>query len=118
MHIHERVVGDVRILDLHGQVLIGCREEFYDTVADLIRCGRRKVLLNVAGVRRWSNEMLGVIVRSYVILSRVGGTLRFLSPQSQTELRSLLEGTELAQVFQIFDDEEAALRSFREPGPE
>jgi anti-anti-sigma regulatory factor len=117
MHIHERTVGDVTILDLHGQELIGCREDLYDKVAGFIRCGRRKVLLNVAGVTRWSGEIVGVIVRSYVILSRVGGSLRILGPQAQTEFRSLMADTTLDQVFRIFDNEEAALQSFQEPEP-
>ncbi len=111
--IHERTVGDVTILDLEGTVLIDGSDEPYETIADLIKRGRRKVLLNVAGVTYWDSACLGPLVRSGTTLMRAGGILRILSPP--TQLRSLLESTKLADVFQVFDDEEAALRSFREP---
>ncbi len=54
LQIDEQTVGDVTILDLEGRVLIGCHDEIPDKIRDLIKHGRRKVLLNVGGVTHWS----------------------------------------------------------------
>jgi anti-sigma B factor antagonist len=105
-----RAVGNVAVVDLQGKGLIDSGEEPYSTAAALAAKGRLNVLLNFASVSYYDSAGLGVLVRSYTVLQRMGGILKLLRPQKQ--LRDLLHATKLASVFEIFEDEDAAIKSF------
>ncbi len=111
LYINQRRVGDVTILDLKGRVRIGG-----DTVAlhKAIRClveeGKTQILLNLAGVTHIDSRGLGELVSSHVTLSNKGGLIK-LSHLTE-RLRDLMTVTKLLTVFDVYDDESEAVRSF------
>ena len=112
MQIQERVVGDVTVLDLNGKITLGEGDErLKDTIASLVAGGRRKVLLNLENVPYVDSAGLGVIVGTYTTITRQGGALKLLKLTKRIE--DLLAITKLLTVFETFDDETDAVRSFR-----
>ena len=80
MQIEEREVGEVLILDLSGKLTIGEGDELLkDKINSLIQQGRRKLVLNLAGVPYIDSAGLGEIVRTYTTVSRQGGKLKLLN---------------------------------------
>ena len=111
MQIEERAVGDVVVLDLKGKVTLGQGDELLkDKVNSLVNQGHRKIVLNLAGVPYVDSAGLGEIVRTYTTVSRQGGSLKLLNLTKR--ITDLLSITKLLTVFETFDSESDAVRSF------
>src|SRR5438876_280462 len=111
MHIEERSVGDVVVLDLKGKITLGEGDELLkDKVNSLVNQGHRKILLNFADVPYVDSAGLGEVVRTYTTVSRQGGSLKLLNLTKR--ITDLLAITKLLTVFETFDAESDALKLF------
>ena len=111
MQIEERTVGDVIVLDLKGKVTLGQGDELLkDKVNSLVNQGHRKILLNLADVPYVDSAGLGEIVRTYTTVSRQGGSMKLLNLTKR--ITDLLAITKLLTVFETFEAEADAVRSF------
>jgi anti-sigma B factor antagonist len=111
MKIVERQVGDVTILDLHGKILIGEGDDaLRDAVNKLVDSGKTKLLLNLAEVPYVDSAGLGEIVRCYTTVSKKGGKLKLL--HLTKKIQDLLSITKLLTVFETFENEAEAVKSF------
>jgi anti-sigma B factor antagonist len=111
MKIVERQVGDVTILDLHGKILIGEGDDaLRDAVTKLVDSGKTKLLLNLAEVPYVDSAGLGEIVRCYTTVSKKGGKLKLLNLTKK--IQDLLSITKLLTVFETFENESEAVKSF------
>jgi anti-sigma B factor antagonist len=111
MKIVERQVGDVIILDLHGKILIGEGDDaLREAVSKLIDSGKTKLLLNLADVPYVDSAGLGEIVRCYTTVSKKGGKLKLLNLTKK--IQDLLSITKLLTVFETFENESEATKSF------
>lgn len=111
MQIEQRTIGDVVILDLKGKITLGEGDELLkDKVNNLVNQGQRKIILNLADVPYVDSAGLGEIVRTYTTVSRQGGSLKLLSLTKR--ITDLLSITKLLTVFETFDAESDAVKSF------
>ena len=111
MEIEERANSGVMILDLKGKLTIGEGDELLkDKVNSLIQQGHQKLLLNLEGVPYVDSAGLGEIVRTYTTVSRQGGKLKLLNLTKRIE--DLLAITKLLTVFETFESEQEAVKSF------
>jgi anti-sigma B factor antagonist len=111
MEIAERTAGEVTILDVTGKMTLGEGDEILkDKVHSLSLQGRKKIVLNLAGVPYIDSAGLGEIVRTYTTVSREGGSLKLLGLTKR--ITDLLSITKLLTVFETYDNEADAVRSF------
>ena len=112
MHISERTVGDVVIVDVSGKVTLGDGGDVVlkDKMQSLVQQGRKKVLLNLAEVSYVDSAGLGEIVQSYATVTKNGGKLKLLNVTKR--IKDLLSITKLLTVFECHDNEAEALKSF------
>ena len=111
MVIEERVIGDVTVLDLKGKMTLGEGDELLkDKINSLIHQGQKKLLLNLEGVPYIDSAGLGEIVRTYTTVSRQGGNLKLVNLTKR--ITDLLSITKLLTVFETYDSEAEAIRSF------
>jgi anti-sigma B factor antagonist len=111
MQIEQRAVGDVMVLDLKGKVTLGEGDELLkDKVNSLVNQGHRRIILNLADVPYIDSAGLGEIVRTYTTVSRQGGSLKLLNLTKR--ITDLLSITKLLTVFETFESENEAVRSF------
>ena len=111
MQIHEREANDVTVLDLHGKLTLGEGDELLrDKINSLVHQGRKKIVLNLAEVPYIDSAGLGEIVRTYTTVSRQGGSLKLLNLTKR--IQDLLAITKLLTVFETFDIEADAVKSF------
>jgi len=111
MQIVERTNGGVIVLDLKGKITLGEGDELLkDKVNSLVNQGHRKIVLNLAEVPYIDSAGLGEIVRTYTTVSRQGGSLKLLGLTKR--ITDLLSITKLLTVFETFDSESDAVRSF------
>jgi anti-sigma B factor antagonist len=111
MEIAERNVGDVTVLDLKGKMTLGEGDELLkDKINSLLAQGRKQLVLNLEGVPYIDSAGLGEVVRTYTTVSRQGGSLKLLNLTKRIE--DLLSITKLLTVFDTFDTEAEAVKSF------
>jgi anti-sigma B factor antagonist len=112
MQIEERVVGEVTILDLKGKITLGEGDEVLkDKINSLILQNRKRILLNLTEVPYIDSAGLGEIVRTYTTVSRQGGQLKLVNLTKR--ITDLLMITKLLTVFETFEVEADALKSYK-----
>jgi anti-sigma B factor antagonist len=112
MEIVERTVSDVTVLDLKGKMTLGEGDELLkDKINSLLAAGKKKLLLNLESVPYIDSAGLGEVVRTYTTVSRQGGSLKLLNLTKRIE--DLLSITKLLTVFDTFDSEAEAIKSYK-----
>jgi anti-sigma B factor antagonist len=111
MEIHVRNSGNVTILDLNGNLIIGKSEEgLRETVSRLIAEERKQLVLNLAEVPIIDSSGIGAMIKSFTSVRAAEGHLKVLKPSRMA--RQLLTITGLLSVLETYDDESAAISSF------
>jgi anti-sigma B factor antagonist len=114
MTIGVRTIGDVTVVDISGRITIQeGADVFRDQTRDLIRQGRVRLVLNLQGVPYIDSTALGEIIRTYTSVIRKDGSVKLLNVSSQ--VHQLLVITRLLSVFDLFDAESEAVKSFGSP---
>ena len=110
--IHERSEGGVQVLDIDGPLTQADGASLLRTrIKSLVQSGHTQLLVNVGGVPYLDSAGLGELVQAHVTTSRRGGGLKLVN--ATRRLRDLLVMTKLMTVLESFDDEAAAVASFR-----
>lgn len=106
-----RQVGDVTVIDAVGRITLGeGASTFRDTIRNLAQGGCKKMLLNLAEVSYIDSSGIGEMVSGFTTVSNQGGTMKLLNLTKR--VKDLLQITKLYTVFEVHDDEAAAVRSF------
>jgi len=111
MRVQEHESGGVTILALDGALLLDEGElVLRDSVDRLVAAGRPHIVLDLARVDRMDSAGIGMLVCKYLSALRKGGRLKLL--HLRPRLLEMLTITRLAGVFEIFENEQDAIRSF------
>jgi len=109
--IRERTVGGVCVLDLSGSLIAGeAIGLLKDKVNSLLYQGHKHIVVNLAAVAYMDSSGLGELVSAYTTVARQQGKLKLLHVTKRNQ--DLLSITKLVTVFDTFDAEDAAVRSF------
>jgi len=112
MQIEERIVNDVMILDLKGKITLGDGDEaLKDKINSLVLQNKKRILLNLADVPYIDSAGLGEVVRTYTTVSRQGGQLKLVNLTKR--ITDLLSITKLLTVFETFESESDALKTYK-----
>ena len=112
LNINERQAGDVTILDMSGKITIGEGSVALRTaIRRLLEEGKKRILLNLAGVSYVDSSGIGELVSSYTAINKEGGQLKLLNLTQK--IQDLLTITKLLTVFDTYDSEAEALNSFK-----
>jgi anti-sigma B factor antagonist len=111
--IEERRVGDVTILELRGQLVLYEGEVTFRTTVDrLSQEGQRKIVVDLRNVDYIDSAGVGILVGKYLSMRRQDGDVKLLHPSPRT-LR-VMGIAHLLTVFETFETEDAAVRSFEQ----
>ena len=106
-----RQVGSVTIVDISGRIELGAESAaMRDMVRDLLSKGNKQILLNLADVHYIDSSGLGMLVANFATVTSQGGQLKLVNVTNR--VKDLLLITKLYTVFEVHDDEKAAIRSF------
>jgi anti-sigma B factor antagonist len=111
MDISERTSGNVTIIDLNGKLNLGdATQRLHDKVNSLLQQGRKNIILNLGEVASVDSGGLGELVRTLTTMQKHGGSLKVANLPKRVQ--DLLIMTRLVTVFDTYDDEAAAIKSF------
>ena len=109
--ITSRALGDVCVVDVCGRVtLSGGSEELGEALRDIANKGGKKVLVNLGEVSYLDSSAIGELISGLTTIKNLGGKLKLLGLNQR--VMGLLRITNSHTIFEIHDDEAAAIRSF------
>jgi len=111
MKTSTRQVDGVTIVDCSGRITLGEGSVILrDTVRELLAKGQKKILLNLGEVTYIDSSGIGELVSAFTTTRKEGGELKLL--KLTKKVHDLLQITKLYTVFDVQDDEAAAVKSF------
>jgi anti-sigma B factor antagonist len=111
MHVEVRKAKDVVIVDLDGKLTAGLGDQILrETVDELLAEGYRKILLNLSAVTFLDSAGLGELVAGLKTARNLGAELKIL--KASARVKSTLQLTRLLPVFDVYEDEQEAIRGF------
>ena len=106
-----RKVENINIVDLSGRITIGEGTVILkETVRTLLQKSEPKILLNLGDITYIDSSGIGELVSSFTMAGKQGGKLKLLNLTKK--VHDLLSITKLLTVFEVFDDDVSALKSF------
>jgi len=107
-----RQVGDVTVVDAAGRITLGeGASTFRDAIRDMVAKGNKKLLINLSEVSYIDSSGIGEMVSGFTTMTNSGGQLKLVGLSKR--VKDLLQITKLYTVFEAFDDETEAVRSFK-----
>jgi anti-sigma B factor antagonist len=106
-----RQVGDVTVIDVAGRITLGeGSSNLREGIREMLAKGNKKILLNLGEVTYIDSSGIGELVSGFTSVANGGGQLKLINLTKR--VKDLLQITKLYTVFEVFDDEAAAIRSF------
>jgi anti-sigma B factor antagonist len=106
-----RQVGDVTVIDAAGRITLGeGASAFRDAIRSFAAKGDKKLLLNLSDVSYIDSSGIGEMVSGFTTVTNGGGQLKLVGLSKR--VKDLLQITKLYTVFEAFEDEADAVRSF------
>ena len=106
-----RQVEGVAILDLSGRIKLGEGSSLLrEIVKDLLSKGQKNILLNLGDISYIDSSGIGDLVSAFTSVRNQGGELKLL--HLTKKVHDLLQITKLYTVFDVKDDEAAAIGAF------
>src|SRR6201996_2465254 len=111
MKASTRQVDGVTIVDLSGRITLGEGSVVLrDSIKDLLGKGQKKILLNLGDVSYIDSSGIGELVSAFTSVRNQGGELKLLNLTKK--VHDLLQITKLYTVFDVKDDEAAAIAAY------
>jgi len=111
MNLEQRTVDGIDIVKLPDRLMMADASVARSAIKEIIGQGSGKLILDLADTAFIDSSGLAVLVSSLQAARKKDGDV-YLVNMGKT-VRALCELTRLHTVFQIFDDETAALRAMR-----
>ncbi|MBI4466400.1 MAG: STAS domain-containing protein [Acidobacteria bacterium] len=109
--INKREVGGVTVVDLSGRLTLGdASAQLRETLRELLNQGQKKIVLNLGQVGYIDSSGLGELVSGFTTVKNQGGQLKLANLTQK--VNDLLTITKLYTVFEVHNDETAAVQSF------
>jgi anti-sigma B factor antagonist len=106
-----RQVGNVSVVDVSGRITLGeGSSALRETLRDMVAKNQIKILLNLGDVTYIDSSGIGELVSGYTTVTNTGGALKLLNLNKR--VKDLLQITKLYTVFEVHEDEAAAIRSY------
>ena len=111
LEIKTRDVGGVTVLDLIGSLVLGREpQSLSHRIKQIVAEQRLNVLLNAQDISIIDSSGVGDLVASFTLVKKAGGALKLAGPSPF--VRDVLRIARIPTMIEVFDTEEAALKSF------
>ena len=98
------------MIDLTGHLTSFANGALREALGNLLKQGRKEILLNASGLQYIDSSGVGELVQCYLKVIKVGGQMKVVGLTEKID--EILKVTQLYRIFPEFNDEQAALQSF------
>jgi len=107
-----RDAGPVTVLDLSGRITLGEGSALLrSTIRELLNDQRFKILVDLGDINYIDSSGIGELVSAFTTTKNQGGELKLL--HLTKKVHDLLQITKLYTVFDVKEDEAAAVKAFK-----
>ncbi len=111
LKLNSREVEGINILRLEGRIVLGEESNaLRERVKGMLAENKKKIVMNMDNVTYIDSAGLGTLVAAYHSARAQGATLKLSNLGSK--FQEVLQVTKLMTVFEVFDNEAAAVQSF------
>jgi anti-sigma B factor antagonist len=111
LKMNVREVDGVGVVALEGRVVLGEESNaLREQVKSMLAAGQKKIVLNMDHVTYIDSAGLGTLVAAHHSARTQGASLKLCN--LGTRFQEILQVTKLLTVFEVYDSEAAAIRSF------
>jgi len=111
VEIETRNLGEVKLVKLKGRLTLGeSVDRLRSTIDDLVAGGDTRFILDLAEVPMIDSSGIGILVKAMASAKQRGGGVKLVTPSKFVVQTLKLIG--VLNLFQIFEDENAAVQSF------
>lgn len=111
MDISARTVQGVHVLKLNGKLHLGEPVEHLRVmIEEFMNSGENQIVLEMANVPLLDSSGIGALVKNLTSLKQKGGDLKLVNPTKFTIQTLKMIG--VLNLFQVFDNEAAAVEAF------
>jgi anti-sigma B factor antagonist len=111
LKMNVREVDGVGVVGLEGRVVLGEESNaLREQVKSMLAAGQKKIVLNMDHVTYIDSAGLGTLVAAHHSARTQGASLKLSNLGSR--FQEILQVTKLLTVFEVYDSEAAAIRSF------
>lgn len=111
LHIDERRVNDVTILDLTGELTLDDGDLlFKEKIESLVDAGQVKILINLSGITKIDSAGLGMLVSKLKKVREKGGDMKLMHLTARSS--RALGMMKVLTTFETIEDEDQAVESF------
>ena len=111
MEISVRRLSEVRIVQISGALRLGTGvDNFRQAIDDALAAGDTRLIINFAQVPMLDSSGIGILVKAMASAKQRGGGVKLLSPSKFVVQTLKLIG--VLNLFETFDDENAAVQAF------
>ncbi len=111
MEISVRRLSEVQIVQIRGALRLGPGvDSFRQTMDDALAAGDTRLVVNFAEVPMIDSSGIGILVKAMASAKQRGGGVKLVTPSKFVVQTLKLIG--VLNLFEIFDDENAAVQSF------
>jgi anti-sigma B factor antagonist len=111
MKATSRSVDGVEVISLQGKITIGAGDsQLREVITNAMNTGKNNLLLDMSQVTTIDSSGIGELVGSYTTVTNRGGKLKLL--HLPAKLNELLHVTQLITVFEVYENEQEAVKSF------
>jgi anti-sigma B factor antagonist len=111
MQMSERKVGGVTVIDVSGKMVASdTGGQLKEKVTSLVESGHKQIVLNLGNLTYVDSSGLGEMVACHGTAMRGGGAVKLANTGKR--LQDLLVMTKLLTVFDSYESEDEAVRTF------
>jgi anti-sigma B factor antagonist len=109
--MNTREVDGVAIVQMEGRIVLGEESNaLRERVKTLLNDNKKKIVMNMDNITYIDSAGLGTLVAAFHSAKQQGAALKLSNLGSK--FQEVLQVTKLMTVFEVFDSEEAAVKSF------
>ena len=110
LKLNMRMIDGITVVDCHGRIIFGDESSMLrDAVKEKLKTSK-DIVINLADVNYIDSGGLGTLVGLFTSARSSGGTIKLANLTHRVS--ELLQVTKLVTVFEVFDGEDKAVRSF------
>ncbi|MBI4364302.1 MAG: STAS domain-containing protein [Candidatus Latescibacteria bacterium] len=111
MSLEVRTVGDVTVLTPKGMLLGGKEtDELQGKIKELAEAGNKKLLINLGQTTFMNSVSLGVLIAGHSNYAKRSARMKLCAVDKK--IQNIFVVTKLSLVFDVYDSEDEALKSF------
>jgi len=111
LKMNSREAEGINVVQLEGRIVLGEESNaLREKVKNLLNENRKKIVMNMDNVTYIDSAGLGTLVAAFHSARAQGAALKLSNLGSK--FQEVLQVTKLMTVFEVFDNEESAIKSF------